>query len=161
MVSVGISTLIMGAIMYALFFSSRSFVAMGNYMDLNKASLIALDKLTRDIRETSSLQTFATNQLVFLDSNSNQLTFTWNPTSRQLTRSSGGTTDILLSDCDYLSFDIFRRNPTTDGVMGFHSASNNAALCKLVNVGWRCSRTILGAKVNTESVQTAKIVMRN
>jgi len=28
-------------------------------------------------------------------------------------------------------------------------------------VSWKCSRTILGAKINTESVQTAKIVLRN
>ena len=45
--------------------------------------------------------------------------------------------------------------------MGFYSASNNPAICKLVSVSWRCSRTILGQKVNTESVQTAKIVIRN
>jgi hypothetical protein len=30
-----------------------------------------------------------------------------------------------------------------------------------VDVSWKCSRQILGEKVNTESVQTAKIVMRN
>jgi hypothetical protein len=32
---------------------------------------------------------------------------------------------------------------------------------KLISVSWRCSRTILGAKVNTESVQTAQICIRN
>jgi hypothetical protein len=34
-------------------------------------------------------------------------------------------------------------------------------MAKLVDVSWLCSRKILGRKVNTESVQTAKIVMRN
>ena len=33
--------------------------------------------------------------------------------------------------------------------------------CKLVDLNWRCSRQILQQKVNTESVQTAKIVIRN
>ncbi len=160
-VSVGISTLVMGTIMYTFLFCSRSFMAMGNYMDLNRASLNALDKMTRDIREASSLKTFATNQLVFLDSSSNQLTFAWDPTSRKLTRSLGGTTAVLLKDCDYLLFDISQRNPTTDGVFGFYPATNNPAVCKLVSVSLRCSRTILGEKVNTESVQTAKIAMRN
>ena len=31
---------------------------------------------------------------------------------------------------------------------------------KLIKLNWTCSRTILGQAVNTESVQTAKIVMR-
>ena len=160
-VSVGISTVVMGIIMYSFLFSSRSFVAMGNYMALNTTSLIALDKMTRDIREASSLKYFAVNQLVFLDASSNQLTYAWDPNSRNLTRSLGNATTILLHDCDFLCFAISQRSPTTDGVFGFYPATNNPAICKLVSVSWRCSRTILGEKVNTECVQTAKIAMRN
>lgn len=161
MVSVGLSTIILGMITYAFIFCTRSFLAMGNYMELNKSSLVALDTMSRDIREASALKTFATNQLVFFDSNSNQLTFAWSPSARLLTRTLSGTTTTLLRDCDYLAFDIFQRTPITGGQMGFYSASNNPAICKLVSVSWRCSRTILGQKVNTESVQTAKIVIRN
>lgn len=151
----------MVTLMSTFLFSSRSFVALGNYFELNKSSLMALDKMTQDIREVSSLQSFATNQLVFLDSKSNRLSFTWNPTSGQLTRSLGATTEVLLHDCDYLCFDISQRTPITNGTFGFYPAANNPAVCKLVSVSWRCSRMILGAKANTESVQTAKIVMRN
>ena len=32
---------------------------------------------------------------------------------------------------------------------------------KLLDVSWRCSRKVLGQKLNTESVQTSKIVIRN
>jgi hypothetical protein len=35
-----------------------------------------------------------------------------------------------------------------------------AGNCKLVSVSWICSRSILGSRLNTESVQTAKIVIR-
>jgi len=160
-VASGLATLVMGMIMVSLMFCSRSFVAIGNYTDLNKNSLIALDRLTRDIREASSLKTFAPDQLVFLDAKNNPLTFAWNPKSKELTRSAGGRTTTLLKDCDYLTFNIFQRSPTTDGAMDFYTASNNASLCKLVSVSWRCSRTILGQQLNTESVQTAKIVIRN
>ncbi len=161
LVALGISSILMATLMSLTLFCSRSFVAIGNYMDLNKASLNALDGLTRDIRGAYSLKTFATNQLVFLDVNSNQLTFAWSPVSGNLTRSLGGTSEVLLDNCDYLLFDISQRTPVTNGVMGFYTATNNAALCKMVSVSWRCSRTILGQKLNTESVQTAKIVMRN
>lgn len=161
MISAGIGSVIMTAIVLSFICCTRSFAAIGNYIDLNRASQSALDQMSRDIRQASSLQSFATNQLVFLDSNSNQLTFAWSPVSSQLTRSAGGVTDILLKNCDYLSFDISQRNPVADGNFGFYAASNNPAICKLVSVSWRCARTIFGQKVNTESVQTAKIVLRN
>jgi hypothetical protein len=34
-------------------------------------------------------------------------------------------------------------------------------LCKLINLSWKCSRTIFAQKVNTESVQAAQIVLRS
>lgn len=161
LVATGISAVVLTALMSAFLFSNRSFVAIGNYMDLNKASLVALDTMTRDIREARLLQSFATNRLVFTTFNNNQLIYAWDTSTRQLTRSLGGTTKVILKECDYLLFDISQRTPTTDGTFGFHSATNNAAICKLVSVSWRCTRSILGQKVNTESVQTARIVMRN
>ncbi|MEI8290594.1 MAG: prepilin-type N-terminal cleavage/methylation domain-containing protein [Verrucomicrobiota bacterium] len=161
MVSAGVGAIILTAVILSFICCTRSFAAIGNYIDLNRVSQNALDQMSRDIRQASSLQSFATNQLVFLDSNSNQLTFAWSPLTSQLTRSSGGATDVLLKNCDYLSFDISQRNPVTDGAFGFYTASNNPAVCKLVSVSWRCSRTIFGEKMNTESVQTAKIVLRN
>ena len=161
LVAMGVSSILVGAIMSLTLFCNRSFVALGNYMDLNNTSLNALDTMTRDIRGAYSLKSFATNQLVFLDASSNALTFAWSPGAGTLTRSYGGAVSTLLDNCDYLAFDISQRTPMTNGTMGFYTASNNPVLCKLVSVSWRCSRSILGQKANTESVQTAKIMMRN
>jgi len=68
-------------------------------------------------------------------------------------------TRTLLTECDFLQFNISQRTPS-NGVFGFYPASR-ADLCKLVDVSWRCSRTMLGKKLHTESVQTARIVIRN
>ncbi len=48
----------------------------------------------------------------------------------------------------------------------FYPATNSSgvydpSICKLINMSWKCSRTILGSKMNTESVQTAQVVLRN
>jgi hypothetical protein len=48
----------------------------------------------------------------------------------------------------------------------FFPATNSAgaydlSVCKLINMTWKCSRTVLGSKLNTESVQTAQVVLRN
>ena len=146
-------------------YGHQSFVAINNYMDLDRNSRNALDQLSRDIRQTITLTSFATNRLVFLDYSSNTLTYVWNPSTRLLTRTQSGVSSNLLTECDYLRFEVFQRNPIP-GQYNFYPATNNygtndARLAKLVNLSWRCSRTILGQRLNTESVQTAKIVLRN
>jgi hypothetical protein len=65
---------------------------------------------------------------------------------------------MLLTNCDFLTFQIFQRNPVSASYDVYPTA--NAASCKLINVSWICSRSILGSRLNTESVQTAKIVIR-
>jgi Tfp pilus assembly protein PilW len=165
LVSMGVGGIVLVAVAMLSIFSSRSFVAMGNYMDLDKASRNALDNLTRDVRQTIALTSYATNNLVFTDFDNNTLTFNWNPNTKQLTRTKSGATKVLLNQCDYLAFKISQRNPVP-GQFNFYPATNTSgvydpSLCKLVDVSWRCSRQILQKKVNTESVQTAKIVLRN
>lgn len=160
-VTTAVAAIIMAALMSSFIFCKRSFLAMGNYMDLDRASLVALDTMSKDIRQMVSLKSFATNQLVFLDLNANQLTYAWDANTRQLTRTYGGDSKVLLKQCDLLSFNISTGAPRTDGVFGFNTATNNPNLCKMVDITWRCSRTIMGVKANTESVQTAKIALRN
>lgn len=160
LVAMAIGGMVFAALASLMLYSARSFVAIGNYIDLDKASRNALDVMSRAIRQTGGLKTYSTSSLTFTNADSTQLSFTWNPSTRKVTMTQNGVTKTLLSECDYLYFDISQRNPTP-GVFDFYTATNNARLCKLVDVSWRCSRTILGKKVNTESVQTAKIVIRN
>ena len=165
LVSSGVGGIVLAAVAMLSIFSSRSFVAIGNYMDLDRASRNALDQISKEIRQTMALTSYATNQLVFTDFDTNALAFTWNPNTKQLTRTKNGTTKVLLNQCDYLAFHICQRNPIP-GQFDFYPATNTSgvyvpSLCKLVDVSWRCSRQILQKKVNTESVQTAKIVLRN
>jgi hypothetical protein len=133
---------------------------MANYVDMDGRSMRALDILSRDVREARELRSFSTNQLVFVDFSSNLLTYAWHEAQGQLVRRSGSMNTVLLENCDFLAFHISQRTPT-NGQFGFYPAYDNAAMCKMIDVSWRCSRTILGQSLNTESVQTAKIVMRN
>ena len=71
--------------------AARSFVALSNYNDLDQASRNALDTMSREIRQTRSLTSYATNQLVFQDFDGAQLTYVWNPSPsvRTLSRIKG------------------------------------------------------------------------
>jgi hypothetical protein len=64
-----------------------------------------------------------------------------------------------LQECDKLEFGVFQQNPiptTFTQVL----PTNSLALTKVIQLHWVCSRTIMQAKLNTETVQSAKVVMR-
>lgn len=158
MVAMAIASIIFLAVSSLSLFSARSFVAMGNYADLDRASQNALDLMSREIRQTKALTAFQSNSLTFLDSDDKPLTYIYSPATGSLTRQKSGVSTVLLQQCDFLKFSMSQRNPSNG--FAFYPTTD-VSVAKLIDVSWRCSRKILGAKVNTESVQTAKIVIRN
>jgi hypothetical protein len=159
MVASGIGSLLFVMVAALTMFSARSFVAMGNYADLDKTSRNALDIMSREIRQTKDMISFNNNQLTFVNMDGSLLVYYYNPSTRQLTRQTGNMPpQVLLTECDFLHFNVSQRNPSNNFM--FYPAPT-AGTAKLVDVSWRCSRKILGQPVNTESVQTAKIVIRN
>ena len=157
-VASGLGVLVFAAVAIGMVFSSRSFLALGNYEELNSASRNALDTMTREIRQTKALTAYATNQLTFTDYDGVALTYAWDPASGKLTRQKAGATTVLLKQCDYLTFGVSQRNPSNN--FNFYPAQSVSTV-KLIDVSWISSRQIMQQKVNTESVQTAKIVIRN
>jgi len=138
-------------------FSARSFAAMTNYVDLDSKSRKALDRITRDIRQANGLTSFTDRELVLQDWDNQPLRYTFNPETHQLTRTKDAT-EVMLTECDFLRFDTFQRNPVGGSYDQYPTAV--AATCKVIQLSWVCSRRILGAKINTESVQSAKVVIR-
>jgi len=92
------------------------------------------------------------------DSDGVALSYAYDATARTLTRAKSGVSRILLKQCDRLNFSIGQRNAVGGSYDVYPAAT--PATCKVVNVSWICSRTIFGIKNNTESVQTARIVIR-
>lgn len=157
LVSVGIGGLLLAVIAVFMMYTARSFASLDNYLDLDVKSRLALDRMSKEIRQADRLTSFATNQLVFAYAGTN-LTFRHDVAARTLTRSFNGTSEILLEGCDELTFSIFQRNPI-DGLFEQYPTAT-ADTAKLIQLNWVCSREIMGQTANTESVQSAKIVIR-
>jgi prepilin-type N-terminal cleavage/methylation domain-containing protein len=163
--SIAVSGVILTALMSFTVYAARSFAAMDNYVDLEQKSQNALDTMTRNIRQTQALSSFGTrvvggqtvtNSLVFIDEDGSALRY--NYTDNVLLQTKGGVTSMLLTNVDYLTFQIYQRNTVASTYDQFPAGS--VAQCKLISVSWICSRSIMGSRLNTESVQTAKIVIR-
>lgn len=160
MISTAIGSVIAAAIMILMLYSGRSFAAMANYVSLDRSSRNALDVMSKQIRQTNKLTASTSTSLTFEDSDGGTLIFTYDPSARTLTRTKNGVADskALLTECDALTFSIFQRNPIGGTYNVYPTAT--ATTCKLVQMSWTCSRKIFGIKKNTESVQSAKIVIR-
>lgn len=158
MVASAIGLVVLTAMAAFTSYTGRSFTAISNYVDLDRSSRNALDYMTKDIRQTLGLSAYASNRLDFLDYDGATLSYVYDSGARTLSRSKGGVSKVLLTECDELTFGIYQRNPVGGTYDQYPTAT--VADAKLVQVTWTCSRQIFGAKVNTESVQTAKIVIR-
>jgi hypothetical protein len=159
MVASAAGSVLLLAIASLTFYTGRSFAALANYIDLDNYSRTALDKMSQLIRQTNKLNSFTSTSLVFEDFDGGTLTFQYDPQAKTLTKvKSGQPDDVLLRECNYLQFLVFQRNSVTGTYNQYSTAS--AATCKLVQLKWVCQRDVFGSRFNTESVQSAKIVIR-
>lgn len=162
LITMGIGAFVLIVGIKLTLYAVRSYAALANYNDLDEASQNALDTMSKEIRQTTGLVVTSTNgtqSLLFTNYDGTTTTYKWSPTTRELVRKKAGQADIvLLPQCDSLVFNVSQRNPSNN--FSFYPATGTNTP-KLVDVTWTCSRQILQAKVNTESVQTAKIVIRN
>jgi prepilin-type N-terminal cleavage/methylation domain-containing protein len=154
-----IGAMLLAQICSLWFYSTRSFASQMAYVELDQASQRALDTLTRDIRQVKALTSFATNRIVFNDIDDKPLEFRYS--EKKLVRiKNNGTPSLLLKECDGLNFAIFKRNPIA-GAYDYYDTTADPAACKLIEVRWVCSRKLFPtAPSTTESVQSAKIVLR-
>jgi Tfp pilus assembly protein PilW len=158
MVSIGVSTLVICAIAAVSLYAARSFALLNNYSDLSALSALALDQITRDVRQAEALTTLSTNQIALqMGSNVPPVTFTYDPQARTLTRQSGSNATVLLTGCNSLAFSAYQRTPIQGTYDQYPPAS--VANSKVVSVNWVCSREIVNL-LSTENAQSAKIVLR-
>ena len=148
----------MAAIASLMVFGARSFLALSNYSELDGNNRITIDTMTRDLRECNRVIGCTASRLDIEDSGGTTISYNYSQGAGTLTRAKNGVTRTMLTGCDTISFNLGTRNPIGGTFAVVPTTDVNQA--KVVNVSWNCSRLILGSKVNTESVQTARIVIR-
>lgn len=159
-IAVGITSLLLIVLASFSDFSGRSFAALFNYTELDDVNRIAMDRITRDVRQAIQVKNATSSLLVLVDADGvSTITYQYFPLTRELQRTkTGEAAEKILTECDRLTFSIGQRNTVYGSYDVYPETTPNTA--KVVNVSWSCSRTIFGRKENTESVQTARIVIR-
>ncbi len=140
-------------------YTARSFSAIGNYMELDRNSRNALDKMTQIIREADGVLSYDAHA-VQVSFHGSPLSFTYNTNGKTLSLiDTNGIGTVLLTDCTFLDFQVFQRNSVA-GSYDQYPVTLDQSAAKIVQVSWICSRYLIGSLFNTESVQSAKVVIR-
>jgi prepilin-type N-terminal cleavage/methylation domain-containing protein len=160
MVASAVGALVLTGVAAVFVGSNVSFSAVGNYVSMDRSSENALDEMSRDIRRSANLTSFASNQLVFNYSGTTNLVFSYDLSAGNLTswKTGDAVTNVLLTGCDSLQFSMYSNIPQPGGDL---TNATTISKAKAISVNWHCSRTMLGNRRNTEDTQEAVIVIRN
>jgi len=165
MVGIGVFSVVGAALASVSLFSMRSLAAMSNYALLNRENRVAMDLMSREIRQASHVNNVTTNppSISLLNAEGLTVIYTFNPRTRQLVRdASDGSHQVLLQNCDLLTFDLRQRNPS-NGVWGIFPPAQGQwrQTTKAIELIWRTSMTVSPTtRITSENVQTARIVLR-
>jgi prepilin-type N-terminal cleavage/methylation domain-containing protein len=148
-------------------FSIRSYTAMANYAFLDQYNRQAMDTLTYEIRQAQKVLDYNTNgstsSLSLMNSSGQTVTYTFDGNNQQVRRVGPEGTKVLLTNCNLLNFGLYMRPPTngTFDVYPISMGSNWQSTVKVIQLTWKTSMTISPtAQVNSEDIQTARIVIR-
>lgn len=159
LIASGIGAIFLVGVVLTSISSIRNFAEMYNYTDMSISSRLAMDEIARNIRGARGVDLQATNILTLTNS-SGIVTYTWTPSTRTLICDQGSNSSTVLTNCDSWQVSLFQRYPTTN-YDNITNSTPSTISTKLLSMKWRCSRTVMGLKLNTETIQEARIVLRN
>lgn len=167
LIGLGVGSLVLAGVMTTSVFTSRNFLSIGNYCQLNSSGRNALDHMAQDIRQANYLSSYTTNTLVFQMTDPTAgtnytLAYIYNSLSQTLSRALGTQTNVLMTNLIYYHVDLYQRNPQLNngGDLYPYSSTNPTTMVKALDFTWVCSNNVMGISYNTEDVQSSRIVIR-
>jgi YD repeat-containing protein len=158
MVASGLGVLMTAAIFSFILFSARSTAALDNYFDLNLKTQLAVDKMSRQIRQVQKLTACSTNSLTFRDNDGGTLQYNYDPVAQVLTRTKNGARETLLTGCNSFQFSIFQRTPLSNTFQAYSTAGSTNA--KVIQLSWNCCRSLPQGRTNNQGTESALVVIR-
>jgi len=161
LITVALVMMVTTMIITVTIFTYHTFGGIGNYIQHDHQTREAMDKMSRDIRQSAALLSGTSTSLNFTNTDGSPLQYLYDPNARTLTYSNATTREggILLQDCVSCTFSLFQFNPVSGSCMLFAN-STTSSNCKVVEMNWIC-RTTNSLSVNSDMMETMRIVLRN
>jgi len=152
-----VGSLVLTALAAFALYSARFFVTLRNCVDLDGQARLAVDRMSQEIRQADKVVSYDPQKISFA-LGTNSITYVYDGEGKTLTRVADNRRTVLLTGCESARFDIYMRQATNAVYETFPTATVDNA--KVVQITWNCSRSILGTKQNTVSMQSAQVVIR-
>ena len=164
MIAVTIFGIAGAAVGSAYLFGLRSFQALSNYSILDQQNRTAMDKLTREVRQARWVESKTDDTLILKDGNYDSITYKFNNDTQQLVRTANGNTTVMLDNCSLIKFVMATRVPNTNvNDANFYTdyyETSDMNEAKVINLSWKTRRELPNGVMQSENVQTARIVIR-
>lgn len=154
MISLALITLFFAGAISAVDFTGRSALGILNYTQMNTESRTGLELFSRDARMAVDVTAFSTTSVTFLlPAGGGTVTYAFDDTTNTFVRNpSVGNSQVLMTRVDELEFERFN--------LLNQPASNNLET-KQIQLQSRMERRVLGRFRTTDSVISARFILRN
>jgi len=157
--SIGLIVLTAALVLWA--YATRTCASLLNYADLSSQSKYALDSLSQQIRNSKSIQSCSSQQLVLLDPDNQVVTVSYDSSAKKLAvRQGTNNAKTLLTGCTNFQFAIYQRTPISNSFQ-FYTNGFSTNTAKVVQMQWSCMRKLTGSTGNAENQVSAMVVVRN
>jgi len=171
LIATGVGAIMVTIILALAVYGERSFAVTSSHVDLEGKSRHALDVLSRELRQATSVTVCNTTppfkSLTLTNAiEGSTLTVSWDGEAQTLTLPRRGPTpaddrnEKLLTDCTHWDFALCDRIPTISPTAVTFNRVSKIANCKLILMSWSCRHEVIG-KLETENVQELQIALRN
>lgn len=158
-VTLGVMVVVGASFSVFLYSASHSLMNMYTYAGIDSGSQDAVNAMTREIRSARRVIGVTNGNLTIENTNGVAVTYAYRSSDRTLVRTASATTRPILRHCDSVSFTLCK-GQQTNTFENFLTATNPAE-AKVINFTWRNSRAIGTSARASDSLASAKIVMRN
>ena len=168
MVVATLSSLILIGVISTFLFLGRASFAAANYSDMEVDTREAIEIFARDVRMASDVSWNSANSVTLTvdsASGSYQVTYTYNPTAvsgveaRTLTRTRGGTTEVMVTGIRSFEFTAYKINTEAISLSSITTATNQ--MTKQIQLSMEIERRRPTVALTTDKVVSARFVLRN
>jgi hypothetical protein len=171
-VALGVASIALMILGLLSLYGLRSFAVMGNFADLDEKGRLAVDRISRDLRQATGVVSYRSSAdrktLVLTNAlAATTVTYVWDADTRTLTSEEPGESPVVyLTDCESWNPSFFQDLPQPSTVLPLLPATHSTGQFELqsarvVKMTWQCSRSVPGMKGTTESAPSLQIVLRN
>lgn len=161
LISAFLGSFILAAVLSTFLFMGRSGANMQNYNDMESQARKALEYFAEDTRQASGVTWGADSNTITLTVNGASVVYIYDPSAHTFTRRDATSTRILVSGITTFAFSAFNISGTSlplDTTANLTAANGTT---KQLQISLECSRTNTTVVAATNSVLSARFILRN